>query len=408
VSYSAAAIRAAIKDVLEGAIGSVRTMVDGQMLSGVFEGQADQARKAKSLHSATHRFDVRIGRLAQHEASPVSAIGSYRLARADIFVDVTTKTATQVQEDARDDVLASVLSDCEQAAQALSYPANVEQSAALEATGIVSGMLTGPGGEGSPVVEEPQQDWEKQEIRTRISAGCVLRIEQNTLTHSEPLDIFGALLRAWWRGDNAEDEAYAVTTWTDSGRNGFDLTGTPPSNTLTRNVARTTVSAAGFGDALVSGEHEFLPLGAAPNVYVVGRFLNVSIGTVTRIVHGEDGSANEAFSAMKTAADVIAYRVDATTVATATPADSDWHLFEFLHDGTNAIVRVDNATATTGAAAPLYEVVETVGIPTTLTASDESNFEYREVLLLSSYPSETQRSFYRSYVADRYSLSITP
>jgi hypothetical protein len=105
---------------------------------------------------------------------------------------------------------------------------------------------------------------------------------------------------------------------------------------------------------------------------------------------------------------VIAYRVDATTVATSTAADTSWHLFEFLNDGTNAIVRVDDATATTSSAAPLYEVVETVGIPTTAAAGNESNFEYREVLLLSEYPSETQRALYRSYVAARYGLSITP
>jgi hypothetical protein len=407
VSYPAAAIRSAIKDVLEGSVGSVRTMVGGQMLSGVFEGQADQARKAKTLHSATHRFDVRIASVRQHESSPVSAIGSYALKRADIFIDVTTKTATQVQEDKRDEVLSAVLSDCEQVAQALSYPTNVEQSAALAATGIVSGMLTGPGGEGSPVVEEPLQDWEKLEIKTRISAGCILRIEQNTREHSEPLDIFGAALRAWWRGDVAEDTALSVTTWTDAGRNGFDLTGTPP-DTLTRNVALTTVTASGSADALVSGDHTFLPLGAAPNVYVVGRFLAVSTGVVTRIVRGEDGGGTEAFSALKTAGDVIAYRVDATTVATSTAADTSWHLFEFLNDGTNAIVRVDDATATTSSAAPLYEVVETVGIPTTAAAGNESNFEYREVLLLNEYPSETQRALYRSYVAARYGLSITP
>jgi hypothetical protein len=179
VSYSAAAIRRAITDVLTGAVGAVRTVAAGQMLSGVFEGQADAARRAKTLHSADHRFDVRIGRLTQHESSPAGGRGSsYRIARADIFIDVTTAAGTAVQLADRDTLLADILSDCETAAQALAYPRNVEQTAALAATGIVSGLLTGPGGEGIPSVEEPQQDWDKQEIKTRISASALLQITQ--------------------------------------------------------------------------------------------------------------------------------------------------------------------------------------------------------------------------------------
>lgn len=187
MSFNAAAVRRAIRDVLEGASGTVRTVASGTMVSGVFEGQQDAAQKAKTL-LAEHRFDVRLASLRNHEASPVGAIGSYRLARVEIFVEVLTATRTVVQIDARDTLLAAIASDMDEAIQALAFPANVATTAALAATGIVSGLLTGPGGEGVPEWTEVAQDWERQEIRSRISASATLRIEQDVpLAESDPL-----------------------------------------------------------------------------------------------------------------------------------------------------------------------------------------------------------------------------
>jgi hypothetical protein len=150
------------------------------MLAGAYDGQADQATNAKILHSATHRFDVQIGRLESHPASPVGAAGSYRLATAPIEIRVQTKTATQVQLSARDELLATLSSDLELAAQALCMPGNVAATSALAATGIVSGMLAGPGGEGFPVSEIEQQDWERLRITSRISASAIFLITMPT------------------------------------------------------------------------------------------------------------------------------------------------------------------------------------------------------------------------------------
>lgn len=178
MSYSAAAIRSAISDVLEGAHGTVRTLTVGVFGSDVFDGQHGSTQKAKTLQ-VTHGFDVQIGRLTSHEASPVGAIGSYRIAQADIVVDVVTKLATVVELDRRDTALAAVLSDLEQGAQALGFPGNLTTNAAATATGIVSGMLLGPGGEGAPTVDQLSEDWAKQEIRCRISATALINITQS-------------------------------------------------------------------------------------------------------------------------------------------------------------------------------------------------------------------------------------
>lgn len=405
----AAAIRAAITDVLEGSIGSVRTMLDGQMLSGVFEGQADGARKAKTLHSAEHRFDVRIGRGRQHEASPVGAIGSYSLKVYDIFVDVTTKTATQIQEDARDEVLATVVADVEQAAEALSFPANVEQSAALEATGIVSGMLLGPGGDGEPECGEPQQDWDKQEIRTRISASAIIRVRRNTVVDSTPLDIFGGFVSAWYRADNAVVSGASLSTWTDLSGADHPLTDASLDRLqlglLTINNQPTLTAPSGGFSSAVGGM--VLREGQAPNVFIFGQYQGDGSETNDLVAEALDDDGDVVFSCFKQASfDTIAFRVGGTTISTGDAIGAYPTLYQMLHDGENAYVRVNNGTVVTAAAGLLdSEDVASFGLPAVQVGG--AQFSYAEVLILSGYPTATQVAEYRAYLAARYGLALT-
>lgn len=179
MSYAAAAIRQAVTDVLNGARGVTRVVAAGNMLAGVHEGQTATQRKALALHGATHRYDVELTRLRSHEASPAGGTSNYRLARLNIAITVTTAAKAVIREDARGTVLAAIMSDLETAAQALAYPGNLEFTAALVPTGIVSGLLSGPDGEGRfPECDIVSQDWAHQLITSRITASCVVNIAQ--------------------------------------------------------------------------------------------------------------------------------------------------------------------------------------------------------------------------------------
>lgn len=412
MSFSAAAVRRAIRDVLEGASGTLRTVEADVMTSGVFAGQHPAAQKAKAL-LADHRFDVRIANLRRHEASPVAAIGSYRLALADIFVEVTTKTATVVQLTERDETLAAIASDMDDAIQAIAFPGNAAQTAALEATGIVSGMLTGPGGEGVPEWSEVSQDWDAQMIRSRISATATLRIRQSVVTDDEPVTIFGTAAVGWWRADVAHESSSWATHWPDiSEQSGPTLEPATLGQSLV--VDPTGVldfqSLQSLGPSfpayrmLASGD--FLTAAQAPNVFVVGRFTAVDTGSISTIFRATYQGNTNVISCIKTAIDRVAVQVGVTTVSTATTANTSAHLFQFLHDGTSARVRVDDVAETVGTAALAGVEATDISIPSD--GTDPGPFEYLEVLFLSSYPTADQRTAYRQYVVDRYGLSITP
>src|SRR6185503_10435744 len=127
----------------EGTIGAHRPVTSGKFLRGTFETQPAQAARAKELQTSTarHRFDVQIGALEDHSATPVSTIGSRRIAQCTIIVRVTSKLATAVQADQRATDIAAILDDCEMAARALARPGNLATTSASVATGIVGGCL---------------------------------------------------------------------------------------------------------------------------------------------------------------------------------------------------------------------------------------------------------------------------
>jgi hypothetical protein len=413
VSFSAGPIRDAIRDVLIGAVGSVRVVPEDRMAANVFAGQTDTSQHARGLLN-THRFDVRIARLRNHESSPVAQIGSYRIAEADIVIDVLTVTKTVAQEDERDTVLATIASDMDDAIQALAFPTNVTQSAALEATGIISGMLLGPGGEGVPEWAEVSQDWKAQEIRSRITCSALLRVHQLALDDPEPMHIFGTSLRAWYRADVVSQSSSLVTEWLDNSGHGFSLAPTTAGQTLsvdpTSSIAGMQSLASlggGFFDAYrVRGLHAVVRDDEPPNVFVVGRFTTLTPATVERVVEAVDALSAVSFAVQTTVAGVYAYAVGSTVVASAVAADTSAHLIQALHDGTSARLRIDDGTVTVSAVAPHSADVATLGIPHA--SSSAAAFEYFEVAILNAYPTAAQLTAYRQYVVDRYGLVITP
>lgn len=182
MAFPAAAIRNAIAEVMEGKIGTTRTVDAEVFLRGVFDGQGDFAAKAKAQQKsdARHRFDVQLGPMRPHGASPVSANASNRLVIVPIRIDITTATATKVQFTDRDTTLADIASDSDDAIQALHFRGNLLTDHAGTATNIASGMLLGDGGDGSPQWEITQQDWQRNLVRSRISGAVIVSITQAT------------------------------------------------------------------------------------------------------------------------------------------------------------------------------------------------------------------------------------
>jgi hypothetical protein len=186
VSYDAAAIRLVITQVLQGTAGTLRVVAPGQFLAGVHGGQTDLAQRSRAnRHIAgevVHRFDVKLGRLKDHVASPSGALGPYRLCVLPIEINVLTHTKSVVRDDARDALLAELNSDLDTALQALHCPGNLSFTAAPASapTGIVSGMLLGAAGEGAPDAEITEESWDKNLLRSRISGGVLVEITQVT------------------------------------------------------------------------------------------------------------------------------------------------------------------------------------------------------------------------------------
>ena len=186
MSYPVAAIRQAIREVLEGTTGSVRTVTAGKFLSGVFEGQTDLQQRSRALRKTAdpenpewvHRFDVRLGRMTNHESTPVAAIGNHRIVSLPVTISVTTHTQARILDDRRDEVLALINSDLDTAVQALTWPGNLTQTFAAVATNIVSGLMLGPEGNGYPSLEVTEEDWEKSLIRSLLGGSVLLVVTQ--------------------------------------------------------------------------------------------------------------------------------------------------------------------------------------------------------------------------------------
>lgn len=180
-------IRDAVRDVLHGDVGSVRTVAADTWLYGTFDGMGDMAERSQALSGDAganddppHRFNVTLGRLTAHEASPVAAIGSYRIGLVPVDIDIVTHTKSKAQQTERNSAIARVRNDGDTAVQALAFPGNLAVTAAAAATGVLSGMLVGPGGEGTPEHEVVAEEWDRNIIRSRIRGAALISITQAT------------------------------------------------------------------------------------------------------------------------------------------------------------------------------------------------------------------------------------
>lgn len=177
MALNSANIRQAIIDVLESNVGTLQIDA-GKFAFGVFDGQPTAAQQAKAVQTtiATHRFDVELGQLRNNEASTVGVNSTRRIADLDVRIPIWTHVGTTAQETERKAILATIASDCESAIQVLGHPSNLAQSAAAGETNIVSGMMLGPSGNGTPEYRAVSADWQKQLVQSEIVGTLIVTV----------------------------------------------------------------------------------------------------------------------------------------------------------------------------------------------------------------------------------------
>ncbi len=178
---NAANIERAIRDVMLGAHGLYATRMAGLFLHGTFEGQPEQAKAAYALKAKNgdgHGFDVELGPLVPHEASPAGVIGTYRLATMQVAVKVTTRLPPANDKDARVAIRAKVMTDMSLAVLALGEPEAVRLTAAGDPTGIVAGLLRSPDGTGYPDIGPGEFDWLLHLATHEIRARAIVQIDR--------------------------------------------------------------------------------------------------------------------------------------------------------------------------------------------------------------------------------------
>ena len=173
----AAPIRQAIRDVLEGASGRYASRMAGLFVYGTFDGQPAQTTAALALR-ATHTFDVVLGEVSPHEASPAGVRGSYRLQTLLVTVRVWTRLPPANAPDKRSDVVAGVSEHLDLAILALGEPEALTYTAGDEATGIVSGIMRSPDGTGYPDVTEGEYDWQALLATHEIRGRAIVRVDR--------------------------------------------------------------------------------------------------------------------------------------------------------------------------------------------------------------------------------------
>ncbi|GAG52627.1 unnamed protein product, partial [marine sediment metagenome] len=123
-------------------------------------------------------YDVTFGRAIQHEASPVSSIGSHKIEEIAVTINLYHELASNVQEAARTEVRDRVMYTGDRIKQVLTRPDNLSETAGSVATGIISGMLIPRDLEHTKGIE----DWDASppRIKSQITGRMLVHVTQPT------------------------------------------------------------------------------------------------------------------------------------------------------------------------------------------------------------------------------------
>lgn len=159
-------IRTAIDELLKGTIGKVRTVTPGTFTSGY------QPWHGQIL--VEPRYDIKVGEMTQHAASPVSGLASFRIEKVTVEINFLHHLKSPVVETERDAVRETVALHADTAMQALHFAGNLRATAAGALTGIASGLLDDLSWS---IITE---DWDASPARvsSRIRGTAAVRISQ--------------------------------------------------------------------------------------------------------------------------------------------------------------------------------------------------------------------------------------
>lgn len=149
-TIAANAIITAVRDVLDSAAGSLRTITAATFDGSAFAGLSDEEKSR--LGTVRPNFDVRIAGIAPHGSAPPrnNSLGLYAV-RVEVVVYRHVGPVHKVTASTRDTAYAAAIEDGDAIAQALEWPGNLTQTSAAVATGLVGAKLMYDGSEVSRV-----------------------------------------------------------------------------------------------------------------------------------------------------------------------------------------------------------------------------------------------------------------
>lgn len=150
----------AVEELIEGTIGSVRTISAGDFQADTYyQGQDDDAKAVATLVKKS--FDV-VPNGQERTDATLSERHSLVIIRVFIRLLVAYRTNAQVVAAQRKAVRNLAHEDAESIRQALSYPGNLTQTSGAAATNLISGLLQKDG-----PLQVVREDWDANLYETQ-------------------------------------------------------------------------------------------------------------------------------------------------------------------------------------------------------------------------------------------------
>jgi len=166
------AIARAIRNLMNGELRSVRSIGVETFHEGSDQEEANQAL-AKTLPT----FRIIFGDITDSPASSMSNTSSRAIRVIGITIILTHAMPSVVEDD--EDAQSIALNDADLVLKAIQWPGNLSYDGEFAPfpTGIVAGLLVGPGGEGRPSVTR-ETNIDALTITTTISASAIVVVHQ--------------------------------------------------------------------------------------------------------------------------------------------------------------------------------------------------------------------------------------
>ena len=177
MTLSISAIRTAIKQAMQGDIGSTSRKLDSAVFAyAEFIGHPIEKLQAIAQRAQLSRnwFDVDIGYAQDSAATSASVMVTRRIVTIETRIDIIRYVLSTESDEARVAAKDSILEDALSAAHVLAFPGNLSTTEDGTATGIVSGCMA--------TVETPRvgaitYDWDLHLLRVSMPTSATVRYD---------------------------------------------------------------------------------------------------------------------------------------------------------------------------------------------------------------------------------------